>query len=381
MRKTLLLLILAVSLPLHAIGFGYHVLEVRTEADLASGILPSSVVYQFDFPVPDLLSPSLTGLSFRLDNGLEYRTLMQNPDNGEHYALHPVSYPRTYTVLFDHFSLFFKQGFFHQVFTSNDLVTAKAAIEGRFESAFERLGWLSGGGEMEGLFWTADHTERFLSSSFIGAPELSGNRMMLDTSIALSLEIDYMRKKETERDGVLFSSSFRYSPPFMPLSDKKCDFITLESCLSLSYTPLAWKRSNGFCNLSLVFDLDISERMAIGKAVPAYALSSSIWGTKAPNSSQLLSLHAALTLYGPQLVSEDFHPSVSFFFDYALAFGHELNSSDGRGVLESVSSYGFEAEYSLFGIGTVFYRIGCVFDPCYNEDAYAAQSYGVSLAI
>ncbi|MDD7536293.1 MAG: hypothetical protein SPK48_08800, partial [Bullifex sp.] len=73
MKKTyiaLLLLLLIITSPLFAIGFGYHVLEIRTIPDFGKDVFPSSLKYQFNFPVPDFVGGNTTELAFRLDNGL-----------------------------------------------------------------------------------------------------------------------------------------------------------------------------------------------------------------------------------------------------------------------------------------------------------------------
>ena len=85
MKKILLLTILLtiLALPAFSIGFGYHILEVRSEPEFANGTFPSSIKYQFNFPVPDFIGGNITELTFRLDNGLIYRSLDQDPVTGK----------------------------------------------------------------------------------------------------------------------------------------------------------------------------------------------------------------------------------------------------------------------------------------------------------
>ena len=113
MRKILAVILLSVisMLSLSAIGFGYHVFEIRTEPEFAHGVFPSSVMHHFTFPMLDHSPGTKTVLAFRLDNGLVYRHLRQNPDDGSFLAIDPPDYPTEYTVLFDEFNLFFGQGF------------------------------------------------------------------------------------------------------------------------------------------------------------------------------------------------------------------------------------------------------------------------------
>ena len=165
----ILILLSSVLAPLGAIGFGYHVIEARAETDFAMGIFPVAVNYQFNFPVPDLIGGSMTELAFRLDNGLIYRHLRQNPDDGSFLGINPPSYPDEYTVLFDEFNLFFGQGFIETDFSDNDLVTVFLSIDGRFENAYERLSWFSGKNGIEGVFGYSDGNgwvNRFPDSSW-----------------------------------------------------------------------------------------------------------------------------------------------------------------------------------------------------------------------
>ena len=108
MRKKLaaFILIIMISLPAYCIGFGYHVFKVRTDPSFSIGSweLPISTLYQFNFPVPDLVKGSATSFSFRLDNGLDYRKLRQDPETGA--PINPLNhpYPIDYMVLYDEFN-------------------------------------------------------------------------------------------------------------------------------------------------------------------------------------------------------------------------------------------------------------------------------------
>ena len=47
-RIILSVIIFLLSVSLGAIGFGYHVFDIRTEPEFAEGIFPTSVKYQFN---------------------------------------------------------------------------------------------------------------------------------------------------------------------------------------------------------------------------------------------------------------------------------------------------------------------------------------------
>ena len=126
-------LLIAASASVFAIGFGYHVIEARADMDFGYGIFPLSLNYQFNFPVPDFIGGSTTELAFRLDNGLDFRELRQNPDDGSFYAETGVDHTTSYMAIYDEFNLFFNQGFW------NNHITVGVSVDGRFENAYEAI--------------------------------------------------------------------------------------------------------------------------------------------------------------------------------------------------------------------------------------------------
>ena len=389
MRKLcILLLSMMLSAPLAAIGFGYHVFEVRTEPEFSNGVFPTSVMYQFNFPMPDFINGRSTILAFRLDNGLAYRNLRQSPCDGSILARDPVSYPTEYTVLFDEFNLFFAQGFMETRDEKKDLLTAFISIDGRFENAYERLSWLSGPGDMEGLFNTFDgetKAERFPEASWMGAPELAGSRSMFQTSITAGLVVDWMDDDVTRRDGVRFGSYLRFSPSWMPLSTGDASFIvswneleaskTLYTVGQTGRTELSW--------FSVVLDDKLTYRYIFGDKVPSYIQGGDIWGRgDVPNAAHVLSNRLSLTFYGPQINSRDSYPSLTIFWDLGLGLGRVLNrGSVDEFIAETVGSYGIKVEFIIFGIIELYYEIGCSYDGAFNEDSYVEQRFGVTVGI
>ncbi len=388
MRKTVLaVLLFLLSLPLAAIGFGYHVFEIRTEPEFGAGVFPSSVMYQFNFPVPDLIEGTKTELAFRLDNGLIYRHLRQNPDDGSFLGIDPPSYPDEYTVLFDEFNLFFGQGFIETDFSDNDLVTVFLSIDGRFENAYERLSWFSGKSGIEGVFGYSDGNgwvNRFPDSSWTGAPELSGDRFMFQTSITTGVIIDYMRDKVTRHDGVRFASYLRMAPDWMLLSDGTGNFIASVNELDLSKTLLSVSEDDprDLAWVGIVLSNHTEFRYIYGDRVPQYIMLGDIWGrSDVPAYDSALSNRLALTIYGPQINSRDTYPLVRLFWDFGIGFGLPLNSTDRTFGYETVGSYGVSVELIIFDIATLYYEIGCVYDPAFNEDVYVEQKFGFSVGI
>ena len=174
MKKILLLTILLtiLALPVFSIGFGYHILEVRTEPEFANGTFPSSIKYQFNFPVPDFIGGNITELTFRLDNGLIYRSLDQDPVTGKYYSKYPEllasagfeeGQRRDYSVQFDEFALIFSQGILKTPLSDKDLFRIEASFGGRFENAFERLFFMYNEDNTSGVFNSSYNFPRFPS--------------------------------------------------------------------------------------------------------------------------------------------------------------------------------------------------------------------------
>ena len=385
MRKLLSILSMLILLsPLGAIGFGYHVFEIRTEPEFGKGVFPASVMYQFNFPVPDFIAGNKTELAFRLDNGLVYRTLRQDPVSGAIMGEDPSSYdfPKEYTVHFDEFNLFFAQGFIDTSFSDNDLLTAFVSIDGRFEMAFERLSWMTNTNETEGVFWDSDGNYRFPENAeWIGAPELSGDRSSLQTSISLGLMFDYMRDTVTMRDGIKGKFVWRFAPEWMLLTDGTASFVLSWNEVQLSKTLFSVPHADERTWFSIVLDDYLTYRWIYGSKVPQYVQGGDIWGPDVPNARNVITNRIALTFYGPQILSRDTYPSITIFWDMGRALGKVLNSASGESINESVGSYGIRANLVIAGIAEFFYEIGCSYDPVFAEDMFVEQKFGFSVGV
>lgn len=387
-KKNFLMLLLLLF-PLYSIlpiGFGYHILEIRTTPEFSKGVFPSSLVYQFNFPVPDFISGSKTELAFRLDNGLEYRTLEQDPDTGEPYGKDPDGkggFPRDYTVQFDEFNLFLAQGFVNTTFAGEDLVTLQLSLDGRFENAFERFSWMSSPEETEGTFNISPGVERFPSSSWIGAPELSGNRSAFMISLSAGLDLNFLRDKITRRDGLKLSILARYSPKELQLFGVSADYFAIKSSLEASYTLFSVKQQGKRDTtwISLVFDNSTTYSYIKGSMVPYFIQSGNIWEIKGPNTEHVITNRSSITLYGPQINSYDCYPYIMAFIDAGYSFGRLLNSAEEETLKDFYGAIGIRTEFVVFNIASLYYEIGYVVAPVLNEQKGMIQSFGFSLGI
>ena len=100
-----------------------------------------------------------------------------------------------------------------------------------------------------------------------------------------------------------------------------------------------------------------------------------------PAFSSVLVNRLSLTIYGPQINSRDTYPLIMVFWDFGIGFGEPLNSLNRSYGVETVGSYGFRAEFIIFDIAKLYYEIGCVYDPAFNEKVYVEQRFGFSVGI
>lgn len=356
-----------------SIGFGYHVIEAKSDADFARGIFPIAVNYQFNFPVPDLLGGSATEFAFRLDNGLDFRTLRQNPETGDFYAMgEPVKHTLDYMVIYDEFKLFFNQGFWADHFTIG------ASIDGRFENAYESLDYLTWP-DGDALFSDNEGKARF--SSFTGAPELAGDRSVFQTSLSALAEIDFMKDEEVRRSGMRLTSSFRITGPWMPMNDGSAAYMLSDNRLDIAFTPYHLERKSGLGWLSFVIDNSTGYRFIVGEKVPYHIEGGDLYeDVAAPATEHVLTNRLSLTLYGPQ-VSEDTYPSASLFWAFGYSFGPALNSTGNVDYSETVSVLGVTAEVNILDIFRLYWEWGYVLDPVFNEAKKAICRFGFTFGV
>ena len=378
MKKRLflvLILFVAVLCSASAIGFGYHIIEAKAEADFSSGIFPIALNYQFNFPVPDVIDGSSTELAFRLDNGLDIRKLRQHPDDGRFLNEDNAGFPLEYMVLYDEFNLFYRQGFW------NDHISLGLYIDGRFENAYETFDYKYDDEHDEGLFWDGDE-ERFSGSSFTGAPELRGGRSIFNTSLSASFTLDFLDDEITRRNGMKFDSYFRISGPvWIPLNDGTSDYILSRNTLDLAFTFIDEPWKDGRSWFSVVLDNSTTYRFIMGEKVPYYIQGGEMWnGNYMPNTQHVLTSLFSLTFYGPQL-SADTYPSLSVFMDFGLSYGKALNSSSDEVYRDFSAIFGFKAEFLILDIAKFYVQCGYVKFPSLNQVEGPQVSIGFTFGV
>lgn len=384
MKKVLLLALSLVLLSnaLFSIGFGYHVLDVRTSPEFGKGVYPTSVEYQFNFPMP-----GDTLLTFRLDNGLDFRTIRQDPESGKLYAeygyIGAIGNVHDYSVLFDEFNLLFSQGLVRTRFSNNNLINISAALGGRFELAFEDLSFMSDSSHTESLFWSdTSGTNRF--SSFSGTPELAGDRSVMHTFLTFGLSIDMYKDDVVVKNGIKASSTLRICPVWMPMNDGTAEYIASINEISLAYTPVAieQKGNKELHWFSFVIGNDLVYRYIAGSKVPYYIQGGDIFSVRAANTEHLITNRTYVSLYGPQIKVNDLYPSLMLFHDFAYSCGNVLNMSNPDTIGEYCGVFGLRAEFNMYNICKFYYEVGTIYAEQFSHERSDIKArFGFTLEI
>ena len=397
MRKKLIIssiILTILTSPIFAIGFGFHTFETRISPEFSKGVFPTSLLYQFDFPIPDFIKGQTTEVDFRIDNGLDFRTLRQTPNEGIPYASIPDNpewnYPRDYLTFFNEMNIVLGQGFLQSPLSNKDLLKLWATIDIRFENAYESFDYLKSPDKTEGLFYSkpldnnGPAQERFPNSPWIGQPELKGNRSTTNLSISLGLDINVMEDKITRRNGLNYSIWTRLNPSWFDFfNDNSQDFILFWNKLELAYTPfyVPMQGNRDISWFSIVLDNKTTYKFIAGTKVPYYIQGGDIFGTKALNTGHILTNRTALTLYGPQINSYDCYPSISAFFDVGVSMGKLLNTAEEESYNDVVMSVGFNANFNIFNIANFYYEIGYVINNTLNESPRMITRFGFTFGV
>ena len=388
-------LLLLISSTINAIGFGFHTFETRISPEFSKGVFPTSLLYQFDFPIPDFIPGQTSEIDFRIDNGLDFRILRQTPNEGIPYATNPNNpewnYPKEYLTFFNEMNIVLGQGFFDSPLSEKDLLKIWVTIDIHFENSYERLEYMMSPEETEGLFLKTPYINednkainRFPDSSWIGQPELAGIRSTMNLSMSLGFDINLMNDKITRRNGMSYSFWTRLNPSWFDFfKDETQDFILIWNKLDLSFTPfyVPQQGTRDTAWFSIVLDNTTTYRFISGSKIPYYIQGGDIFGTKAVNTSHLLTNRTTLTLYGPQINSYDCYPSISTFIDIGISLGTLLNSMDKVSYNDTVASVGFRANFNIFDIAEFFYEVGYVFENVLNESEKMITRFGFTFGV
>lgn len=395
MKRISLAVIMVFSLfTLSAVSFRSSVISTDGDLRFSGGFYPVSGTFSYETSLPDYFDGITSSLTLNFDAGLKHRLLIQNPENGEHIketsSLFNTENARFYQVHYIYFTLDYELGLINVDYLSDPMFALIFSLEGDYENAYERLGWLNGDGE-EALFTVVDGSSRVQRfNSYSGVPEfkpdsLTGFRQLSHTGMRIGAKYNYTEETRMTKDGLWAELFVRYMPSWFPLHDDGgSSYLSVNARGGAAFTLLNVNQfslsssSDVLKMFTLVVETQFDARFITGKGIPQYALERSVWGSHNANSMFLLGNTTSLVFRGPQIL-EDLYPTISLRSDMSYASGPVAN---GEGDISAFSgSVSLRADVDLFDTLYLYAECGVVYASVYEKDKGFRYSFGVRLGI
>ena len=397
MKRIILSAVMVFTLfTLSAVSFKSSVMSTQGDLRFSGGFYPVSGVFSYEAPLPDYFDEISSSLTLSFDAGLKHRLLIQNPETGEHIketsSLFSTGSARYYQVQYIYFTLDYELGLINVDYLTSPMLSLVFSLEGDYENAYERLGWLNGDGE-EATFTKVEEgkrKERF--TSYSGVPEFRPDtltdyryRQLSHTGMRAGVRYNYTEETRMTKDGLCAELFLCYMPSWFPLHDDGgSSYLSVNASAGAAFTLLNVNQfslstsSDVLKMFTLVLDTEFDVRFITGKAIPQYALERSVWGSHSANSMFLAGNTTSLVFRGPQIL-EDLYPSLSLTSDIAYAFGAVAN---GDGSINQFSgSISLKAEADLFDTLYLYAECGFVYASVYEKDKGFRYSFGVRLGV
>lgn len=271
--------------------------------------------------------------------GLTQRRLVQDPLTGHYLDSAQLGNGQfNYSTFYSQISYSFRNSLFDNIRTEGKYLTLDAALNIRFEQAFDSFDNIRTGrsfldtyleqlNQGDTTYWNADQ-------HFIAAPDIEGEAYMLANSLSLSASWDDMYREENKiyREGLTASGKLTLAPWFMAnrmpkFFDTKVDYYSLSADVTYAkvlYSREDWKRWN---RLSIVIENRTFAQILFGQDVPKFADTISYPGIGYTNLPIVIQNQLKLYVYGPNFLSDNTIPYGYIFVDTGLAAGVPNNSS------------------------------------------------------
>ena len=270
---------------------------------------------------------------------LTQRRLVQDPLTGHYLDSAQLGNGQfNYSTFYSQISYSFRNSLFDNIRTEGKYLTLDAALNIRFEQAFDSFDNIRTGrsfldtyleqlNQGDTTYWNADQ-------HFIAAPDIEGEAYMLANSLSLSASWDDMYREENKiyREGLTASGRLTLAPWFMAnrmpkFFDTKVDYYSLSADVTYAkvlYSRENWKRWN---RLSIVIENRTFAQILFGQDVPKFADTISYPGIGYTNLPIVIQNQLKLYVYGPNFLSDNTIPYGYIFVDTGLAAGVPNNSS------------------------------------------------------
>lgn len=377
----LLLLFMTISTPLCAAtsfsvlaGMGYmsnfafgNITNFPASAHIQQG---ASDMGWFD----DVDTTLLMDISF----GLAQRRLIQAPATGAYLPSSEIgSWQYDYSTFYSQTSYVFRNAMYDNRKTESKYLTLDAALNVRFEQAFDSFGNIrSGRGFLQNYLEDSSTTYWNAKESFIAAPDIAGQAYMLATSLSFSATWNdmYQESKTYYRQGLSATGTLTLAPWFLAnrlpkLFDTSVDYYSLNADVTWAkvlYNKEDWKRWN---IVSVVLENRAFVQVLFGADVPKFADTISYPGIGNTSLPLIIQDQLKLYVYGPNFLSDNTIPYGYVFLNTGLATGRPNNSSGASWENLAYLEIGLNVHLEVLGALHLSAQVSYVFS---NMDTYGS---------
>lgn len=393
MKKIVVLVLLLNTFlfSLFSLSFTSSIDSVGYDNRFGNGFFPISGEFNYKANLPEFFSDINSSIFLNFDAGLKHRLIKQNPENGDHFDLassSPYSSKdaRFYSVHFIYFDFSYRLGIINNDFLSTPIFSLLFSLEGDFENAYERLGWMRNGNS-EATFTNDDRSEKYNSySALLEATKDSKTdyRILSHTGVKLSLDFNYSEKTRTTYDGLWARLDLRYMPSFFPLHDKNgSSYFSINAHVGGAYTVLNVPQfslsytEDVLTMFGLYITTEFDIRSVWGTGIPQYALER-MSGYQTPNTLYQVGNRTSLVFTGPQIM-EDLYPEIKLLSDVAYSFGPVANGSGNINELDGLVS--LELSFNIFDTLYLYGKCGYTYLSLYSPDKGFKYSFGVRVGV
>ncbi len=369
--KALALLLLTVSLPLAA-STSYSVIAgMGHMSNFAFGNItsfPASARIEQGVKDLDWFDGVDTSMFMDMSFGLTQRRLIQDPRTGEYLTADQEAEERNinignrqfeYSAFYSQISYRFRNALYDNRKTESKYLTLDAALNVRFEQAFDSFDNIRSGKSFLDEYLTEDgvhETYWNADRDFIAMPDIAGEAYMLANSLSFSATWNdmYTEKNKIYREGLSASGTLTLAPWFLAnrmdtLFDTSVDYYAINADVTWAkvlFNKEDWKRWN---EISIVLENRVYAQILLGADVPKFADTISFPGLGYTNLPLVIQNQLKLYIYGPNFLSDNTIPYGYVFLDTGLATGIPNNSRKASWQTFAYVEIGLNLHVELMG--------------------------------
>lgn len=331
-----------------------------------------------------------TTLLMDISFGLAQRRLVQDPATGDYLPAGRIgSWQYDYSTFYSQTSYVFRNALFDNRRTESKYLTLDAAINVRFEQAFDSFGNIrSGRGFLQEYLEGTDTTYWNAQQSFIAAPDIAGQAYMLATSLSFSATWNdmYRESRQYYREGLTATGKITLAPWFLlnrlpRFFDTSVDYYSLNGDVTWAkvlYNKENWKRWN---IISVVLENRTFAQVLLGSDVPKFADTISYPGIGYTNLPLIIQNQLKLYVYGPNFITDNTVPYGYVFLDAGLAMGKPNNSNGAKWQNLAYMEVGLNLHLEVLGMLHLSAQVSYVFSNIETYGSFFDWSVGAYFSL